>query len=179
MGRQRVALAALAGRAAQHLLLEPVLALQVLDQRDQGVAAIAGAGEVADTDAVGIELLVARIAAQLQEPIARHRTADRDRAALHRRVDRRIHDLLLLPLAQRGVALGDVAELVTHRRSQLGLVVGQRDQPARHEHIARLQCMGIRLGLVEHVEAKAARHRGAAHQPLADPVNHGLELGEA
>src|SRR6185312_16191293 len=37
--------------------------------------------------------------------------------------------------------------------------------------------MGIRLGLVEDVEAKAARHRGAAHQPLADPVHHGLELG--
>ena len=160
MGRQRAGVAAVLGLAHQ-LLLEPRLAAQFLDQGDHGVAAIAGARDVADADPVGLELLVARIAAQPHQPVARHRAADRDRAALHRGVDRGIHHDSALPLALGGVAFGDVAELVAHRGGELGLVVHQGEQAARHEDVAGRQGMGVGHRLVEDEEAVAAGHAAA------------------
>ena len=66
--------------------------------------------------------------------------------------------LLPLLLALRGVALGDVAELMAHRRRKLGLVVQQSQQPAGHEHVAARQRVGVGDRLVENEEAVAARH---------------------
>ena len=132
---------------------------------------------VADADPVGLELLVARIAAQLHQPVARHRAADRDRAALHRGIDRGIHHDAALPLALGGVAFGEVAKLVGHRGGELGLVVHQGQQAARHENVAARQGVSVGHRLVEDEEAIAAGHAGLAHQPLPDPVDEGLELG--
>ena len=64
-----------------------------------------------------------------------------------------------LPLALRGVALGDVAELVAHRGGELGLVVHQGEQAARHEDVAARQGMGVGHRLVEDEEAVAAAAR--------------------
>ncbi len=68
-GRERAAVAgfAAAGRFAHQLILQPRLAAQLFDQADHGVAAIARARDVSNADVIGLELLVTRIAAQLQE----------------------------------------------------------------------------------------------------------------
>jgi hypothetical protein len=177
MGRQGAGVAAF--RHAHHLLLEPGLAAQLLDQGDDRVAAKARARDVAGADAVGLELLVARVAAQLDQPLARHRTADRDRAAFHRRIDRLIHDVTALLLALGGVAFGYVAELMAHGGGELGLVVDQGEQPAGDEDVAAGQRMGIGDRLVEDEEAVCAVEATPGHQALADAVDHRFQRRRA
>ena len=80
MGRQGARLAAVLGLPVEPIL-ESRLAPQLLDQRDHRVAAIAGARDVSDADPIGLELLVARISAQLDQPVACHRAADRPNIA--------------------------------------------------------------------------------------------------
>jgi hypothetical protein len=74
------------------------------------------------------------------------------------------------------MVLGKMAELVAHRRGELGLVVHQGEQAARHEDVAAGQGVGVGHRLVEHEEAIAARHTTLADQPLSDPVDESLQL---
>ena len=54
------------------------------------------------------------------------------------------HRGLLLPLgAGIGVTRRDVADLVRHDRGDLGVVVGERQEPAGHEQVARGQRKGV------------------------------------
>ena len=124
------------GRFAHELQLELRLAAQLLDQAGHGIAAIAGAHEKREADPVGFEFLLARIAPERQQAVARHRAADRDRAGRRRGLDRGIEHALPGAGALGGMALHEVAELVAESGGQLGLVVEQGEQPARDENVA-------------------------------------------
>ncbi len=69
-----------------------------------------------------------------------------------------------------------MADLVAERGGEFGLVVEQRQQSARHHHVAA-GGVGIGQRLVEHDEAIAAGNAGAGDQGLADTVDIGLQLG--
>jgi hypothetical protein len=74
------------------------------------------------------------------------------------------------------VAFGEVAKLVGHRRGELGLVVHQGEQAARHKNVAVRQSVGVGHRLVEDDEAIAAGHTGLADEPLPDAIDEGLQL---
>ena len=86
----------------------------------------------ADADPVGLELLLAGEAGErllfrgLDLLPLLPALDDAGRLAHHRR-------LLLAFGAGVGVTRGDVADLVRHDRGDLGIVVGERQKPARHE----------------------------------------------
>ncbi len=71
--------------------------------------------------------------------------------------------------------LHDVAEFVTDRGGQFGLVIHQREQPACDKNVARRH--GVRVGhrLVEHIEAIGPGKPGAADQLLAHFVRQRLQ----
>ena len=65
-------------------------------------------------------------------------------------------------LRSSGVALGHVADLVADHAGQLVLVVGQRQQAARHKDVSPRQRERVRLDLiddVEHVRERPIRNR--------------------
>ena len=72
------------------------------------------------------------------------------------------------------MALHDMADLVAEGGRQLGLVVEQGEQPARHHHIAAGR-MRIGQRLVEHDEAELSGNGGLAHDLLADAIDIGLQ----
>ncbi len=140
------------------------------------VAAIARLDDVAEGQPVGFEFLFARIAPQRQQPVLRHRAADRDRAAGGGGIDRRIEHALADARALRGVALHQMAEFVADRGGQLGLVLEQGQQAARDEDVGLDR---VRIGdrRIQHDEAEAADAGGRDHA-LAHPVDIGLQGGD-
>ena len=178
MGRGRAAPIDRIGLLAHELQLELPLAAQLVDQARHGVAAIAGAlDQHGDADLVGLELLLARIAAQRQQPIARHRAADRDRPGRRRGLDGGIEHALPLPRALGGMALHDMAELVAEGGRQLGLVIEQGEQAARHEHIAAGTACALATGWSSTTKRELAGDGGLAHDLLADAIDIGLQRG--
>ena len=143
------------GRFAHQLQLELRFPAQLLDQAGHGVAAIAGAHEQRQAEPIGFEFLLARIAPERQQPVARHRAADRDRSGHDRGLDGGIEHALPGAGALGGMMLAEVAELVTDSGSQLGLVVERGEKPARDEDVVDHR-VGIGDRQVEHVEMVAA-----------------------
>ena len=129
-----------------------------------------------EADPVGLQFLLARIAPQLEHAVARHRTADLDRAARHRGLNGGVDHALARLLALGGMALREMAEFVAHRRGQFGIVIDHGEQSAGDEHVATRNRMGIGKGLIEYVKPVGARKIGLADQPIADAIDQRLEL---
>ena len=107
------------------------------------IGIVAGARGNADADAVGLEFLRAREARQ-RDLGFRERERARLRIAQHVVHDAAHHrDLARLVLADRGVAGDDMRHLVRQHGGELGGVVGQRDQAARHVELAARQREGV------------------------------------
>ena len=162
------------GRFAHELQLELRLPAQLVDQAGHGVAAIAGAHEQRQADPVGLEFLLARVAPERQQTVARHRAADRDRSGHDRGLDGGIEHALAGAGALGGVALGEVAHLVAESGGKLGLVVEHGEKPAGDEDVAR-HGMSIGDRQIEHDETIAAAEARLADQLLADAVDIGLQ----
>ena len=139
---------------------------------------VAGAARGLDADRVGLELLVAR---ELREP---ELAADQRRLGARRFAEHVGHDLggeFLLGLqllALQAVIGGDVAHLVGDHRRQLGRIIGQRQQPARHVEIAAGQREGVDVRRVEDGDAVGLRRIAGHQRQIADDLgHHALELG--
>jgi hypothetical protein len=175
MGRGRARPVANVGRLAHDLCLERALPAQPVDQGRHRIAAIAGLDDIIEGQPVGFEFLFARVSPQREQPVLRHRTADGDRPAGGGGLDRGVEHALADARALSGVALNQMAEFVTDRGSQLGLVLEQGQQPARDEDVG-LDRMRIGDRRIQNDEAEAADAGGRDHA-LPDPVDIGLEGG--
>ena len=81
-------------------------------------------------------------------------------------------------LALQAVIGGDVAHLVRDDRGQLGRIIGQRQQAARHVEIAARQREGVDVRRVEDGDAVGLRRIGRHQRQIADDLgHHALELG--
>ena len=103
----------------------------------------AGARGDADADAVGLELLRAREACQRDLGFRQRQRAE---VRIGEQVVGDAADQRGLPrlvLADRGVARDHMRHLVRQHRGELGGVVGERDQPARHVELAGRQREGV------------------------------------
>ena len=125
------------------------LALHVGEEARGAVGIEAGARRNADADAVGLEFLRAREARQRELGFG-----ERQRAGLrvadhfgHHVVDQR--RLARLFHADLGVARDHVPHLMREHRGELGLVVGERDQPAGDVEMAARQREGVDRRRVE------------------------------
>ena len=83
-----------------------------------------------------------------------------------------------LGLADRGVARDHMRHLVRQHRGELGVVVGERQQPARHVEAAVGQREGVDRGRIEDGDAVAqVRPLGGRDQPLDDLRDQAFEPG--
>ena len=121
------------------------------EEAHRAVGIVAGARRDADADAVGLELLRAREARELDL-----RTRERERhpvGALRVAADlgdaAQQRGLLRLVLADRRVARDHVRHLVAQHGGKLGGVVGKREQAARDVKLAVRQREGVDGGRVE------------------------------
>ncbi len=162
------------GRLAHDLRFELRLATQAMDQPLHGTAAIACLGHVGEGEPVGFEFLLARIASQCQQAFVGDRSADRDGTTGRRRSDGSSVDHVLAYAGTLcGVTLNEMAEFMAERGGEFGLVFEDRQQAARHEHIAR-HGMRIRQRLVEHGEAIASGEPGRRHDAVDRRGRHRL-----
>ena len=85
-------------------------------------------------------------------------------------------DLLLFLFAQLGVPGDDMAHLVRDDRGQLGIVIGERDQSARHIKLAGRQRKSVDRLRIEDGDfvMQIGLVRGR-HQPLDHLLDHGLQ----
>ena len=162
------------GRLAHQLQLELRLAAQLLDQARHRIAAVAGAHQERQPDPVGFEFLLARVAPECEQPVARDRAADRDRPGHRRGLDRGIEHALASPRALGGMSLHEVAKLMAESRGQLGLVVEPGQQPARDKNVVG-QGVGVGARHIENDETIVAARLG--DQLLADAIDIGLKGG--
>jgi hypothetical protein len=148
------------------------------EETHRAVRIVAGARRDADADRIGLEFLRPRKVHELefrfrQRQRADFRIADHvgDGAAGEIGVAGFLFALL-------GVSRDDVAHLVGEHGGELGLVVGKRDQAARHIDLAGRQCEGIDRLRIEHgdlvVLVGLLRRRDQALHGLLD---HGLQAG--
>ena len=176
MGRGGAALIEGVRCLTQKLSLELGLLAQPVDQGGHRTAAVSRLHDIAQPDPVGLELLLARIAAQGNQPVARDRTANRDRSGRGSRLDRRLQHILPGLGALGGVALREVAKFMAEGGREFGFVVEHGEKSARHENIAgHGMCIDHRH--IEHDKTVGARKRGAADQFLADTIDVGLQRG--
>ena len=106
---------------------------------------------------VGLQLLVAR---ELRQPSLPRISAALALGHFAEHVGHDLggeHLLGLLLLALQAVIGGDVAHLVGDDGGELGRIVGQRQQPARHVEIAAGQREGVDVGRVEDGDAVGLR----------------------
>ena len=139
---------------------------------------VAGVRRDADAELVGLEFLGAREARELDLG-----AGERQRALLrvaqhvvdHRAADR---DLARLFLAQRRMLEDHVRHLVREHRGELGVVVGDREQPARDVELAGRQREGIDRRRVEqrHLVGDVGSV-GGGDQAVDDPGHLHFELG--
>ncbi len=138
----------------------------------------AGARRNADADAVGFEFLRAREAGERQLGFG-----ERQRA--HLRIAQHVADhvadqrrLPRLVFADGGVARDDVAHLMRQHRREFGLVVGEREQPARDVELAVRQREGVDRGRIEDGHLvfllRLLRRR---HQAVDQLRHHRVQLG--
>ena len=123
------------GRLTDQLQLQLPLPTEVLDQVRHRIAAIAGAQPEAQAEAVGVEFLLTRIAAQRKQAVARHRATDRDRAGRGRSLDGGVEHALPRLGALGGMPLDEMAKLVPERGRELGLVVQPGQQSTRDDDV--------------------------------------------
>ncbi len=146
-------------------------------KRDRAVRIVAGAGGDADADGVGLEFLRAREARQFEL-----RFGERQRAGF--RVADHVGDdaadqvgLPRLLLAHLGMAGDDVAHFVREHGGQFGIVVGQRDQPARDVELAGRQRESIdRLRIEDGDLVMQVGFLRRRDQPLDHLLDHALQL---
>ena len=158
------------------LRLDLGIALQRGEEAHRAVRIVTGARGDADADRVRFEFLLLREARQLKL-----RFGERQRARF-RIVDHVGDDaadqigLLLLLLAQLGMVGDDMAHLMGDHRGELGIVVGERDQSARHIKLAGRQRKGIDRLRIEDgdlvMQVGPLRRRDQALDHLLD---HGLQ----
>ena len=137
------------------------------EEAHRAVGIVAGARGDADADAVGLELLRAREARQ-RDLRLRQRQRSGFRIAQHvldHAADQR--HLARLVLAHRGVARDHVRHLVRQHRGELGRVVGERDQAARHVELAGRQREGVDRGELRMVTRYCTSGRSDAATSLA------------
>ena len=85
-------------------------------------------------------------------------------------------DLLLLLLAQLGMPGDDMAHLMGDHRSKLGVVVGERDEAARHIKLAGRQRESIdRLRIEDGDLVMQVRLIRRGHQTFDHLLDHGLQ----
>ena len=148
------------------------------EEAHRAVRIVAGARRDADAERVGLEFLRARKVHQLEFRFRQRQRADfrigdhvGDGAAGEIGVAR-------LFLALLGVPRDDVAHLVGEHGGELGFVVGERDQAARHVDLAGRQREGIDRLRIEHgdlvVLVGLFRSRDQALHGL---LEHGLQAG--
>ena len=136
----------------------------------------AGARGNADADAVGLEFLRAREARQRDL-----RFGERQRAEL--RIAEQVggdaadqRGLARLVLADHGVAGDHVRHLVRQHRGELGIVVGKRDQAARHVELAVGSAKALTAGELSMVTWYFRSGRSDAATSLSTVcVEHGLQ----
>ena len=142
------------------------------------IGIIAGARGDTDADPVRLELLRAREARQ-RDLRFRQRQRSGFRIAqyvLHHAAHQR--HLTRLVLADRGMACSDVRHLVRENRGELGRVVGERDQAARHVELSARQREGIDRCRIEDGDAiMHFRPLRCRDQLCDDLIEHALELG--
>ena len=163
LGRQRVGVE-VAG-AAQVTGLELLVVHQRLEKAREGARVVADGRAQDLAIVVGAALEIARIGRH--PPRAEHRVEQRE-----------------LPtrgsLLSGRVAFGHVADLVTDHAGQLVLVVGHRQQAARHVDVSPGEREGVRLDLIDDPELVRERPiRNRAQQLVADGLHVGVERGIA
>ncbi len=138
----------------------------------------AGARRDADADAVGLELLGAREVGERDLGLG-----ERQRAELRiaEQIDGDAVDHRGLPrlvLADLGVARDDVRHLVRQHGGELGVVVGERDQPAGDVELAVRQREGVDRGRVQDGDlVLEVRPLGGCDQLVDGLLQHALQLG--
>ena len=95
----------------------------------------------------------------------------------HPRVDQR-EQTARGPLLSGGVAFDHVADLVADHAGQLVLVVGHRQQAARHEDVSPGERERVRLDLIDDPEVELELPvRNGAQELVADALHVGVERG--
>ena len=158
------------------LRLELGIVLHRGEEAHRAVGIVTGARGDADADGVGLEFLRPREARQREL-----RFGERQRAGC--RIADHVGDdaadevgLARLLLADLGVARDHVAHLMGQHRGELGIVVGERDQSARHVELAGRQREGVDRLRIEHGDlVMQVRPLGRRDQALDRLLDHGLQ----
>ncbi len=148
------------------------------EEADRAIGIEAGTVRDPDADAVGLELLGAREARERDLRLGERQCPGLGIAehVLHHAAHQR--DLTRLVLADGGVARDHVRHLMREHRGELGGVVGERDQPARHVELAGRQREGVDRRRVEDGHpVMHVRALGSGDQPLHRAIEHRFELG--
>ena len=109
---------------------------ELVEEARRRIGVVAGLGDGADADLVGLELLLAREAGDRQ---LRARGVFLALVGPLQQLRGDAAEQPTAPLqlgALRGVAGGDMADLVRHHGRDLGAVAGEREQAAGHENVA-------------------------------------------
>ena len=158
------------------LRLELGIALHRGEKTRRAVRIVAGARGDADADRVRFEFLLLREACELK-----FRFGKRQRPGF-RIADHVVDDaadkidLLLLLLAQLGMPRDDMAHLMGDHGSKLGVVVGERDEAARHIELAGRQRESIdRLRIEDGDLVMQVRLIRRGDQAFDHLLDHGLQ----
>ena len=177
MGREEIGRARVDVRLAR-IRLQLRVAAQRGEEPHRAIGIVAGARGDADADPVGLEFLRAREARERDLGFG-----ERERPGL-RIAQHVLHDaahqrhLARLVLSYGGMACDHVRHFVGEHRGELGRVVGQRDQPARHVELPARQREGVDRRRIENGDAIVhVRPLGCGDELGHRLVEHGFELG--
>ena len=154
VGGQQVIRGGVIGATAQ-LGLEAGVGAHLGQETGHRTGVIAGPGEIANTQGIGLEFLIPAIAAKVKRAAQVGQIAGRS-AACHRAQNAGAEPGQHLPAIALGRMTGrHMANFMGQNTGQLGLIAGQGDQSARHIDIPAGQGEGVDNRRVQHGEMKA------------------------
>ena len=176
MGREKTVIA---HAAALHLPGKFLLVRQHADHFKHGNGIVAGVGEVARPQAIGLELLIPAVATEgrlavgpgglVKSPAAGQKAEDGGADA----------GTAARQLSFLGMASHQMANLMTQDRRQLGFILKVGQEPPSNEDVAPIHGEGIDRGVVEDREGVALRVLSRGPQHALAHLGHVIRKGAA